>query len=129
MLAMEELLNSNDLFVVWFKNLTSETIVSSKIKMISFSSSGCIQQMPVKSCSGGHKILLCLNFESSKKTKLEKKVEIIGNIAEVVAIDEKFCEVSINFNQFIKEEWHQILDKFSKKQENVNLLINKLKKI
>ena len=120
---------TNEVFVVWFKNLTSDTVVGDNIKMLSFTTNGCCIQLPVKTCSRGHQILLRLNYESSKKSKSAKKIEITGNITELAPIDETLCEVTIHFNQYIKEEWQAILDKFEIKQEKVTSLIAKLKKI
>lgn len=129
-LKMKELEEIQLVFSIWFKNLTSGTIVESRIQMTSFYQNGCHLVVPVRVCAKGHQVLLRVMLEKPKrKTSLPKMIEMTGTILELAAIDEKCNEINIQFSQYVKEEWQAFTEQFEIRQEEINSLIQKLKKI
>lgn len=127
---MKELSEIELVFSIKFKNLTSATVVESQIQMTSFYQNGCNLVIPSKVCQKGHQVLLSFTFEKSKrKNSLPKKMELTGNVVELVPVNEKFNEVNIQFSQYVKEEWQTLIEQFEIRQEEINALIQKLKKI
>lgn len=127
-ILLKDLLETNFSLSVKFKNLTSETALNSDLRALAVSNNGCVLELPHKSCAKGHQILLKFLIKSEgAKVGHASEIEIIGKVTETAPIDENVCEVSIVFNQFIKEEWQLLLDFFERKQEFVTNIINKMK--
>lgn len=119
---MKELMEKKFSFSVWFKNLTSATVVDANIQMTSYYANGCMLVMPAKTCVKGHQVLLRFKFNG-------KSIEVTGNVVDLVTIDERMNEVNVQFTQYIKEEWQAVNEQFEKKQEEITALLQKLKNI
>ncbi len=117
---LRELFEKTPAISIKFFNLTSETLVKEEIQMNSVSQDGCVINLPRSSCSLGHQILLKLKTE-------KKKIEIVGKIIEINVLNEKTCEVKVQFNQYVKEEWQYVLAKFELKQSLISEVIETLK--
>lgn len=63
-----------------------------------------------------------LNFTMS-----DQNIEIIGKVVENLPMDEIFQEVTIQFGQFIKEEWEKLLESFEKNQDLAFEAMEKMK--
>ncbi|WP_408096618.1 hypothetical protein ACJVC5_16395 [Peredibacter sp. HCB2-198] len=127
-LYLKDILDRDISITVDFKNLTSETAVISEIAMSGVSANGCVLKLPAKSCSDGHQVLLRLlvNKEEEGPPK-SKRIDIIGKVMKLEPTAGTELEVTIQFNQFIKEEWKYILDSLERKQEIITQVMDKLK--
>lgn len=127
-LFLKDILDRNISITVDFKNLTSETAAINEVVMAAVSVNGCVLELPAKSCSIGHQVLLRLLVKKEEENPSKsKRIEIIGKVAKLEPNTETELEVTIQFNQFIKEEWKYILDSLERKQEIITQVMNKLK--
>lgn len=127
-LYLKDILDREISITIEFKNLTSETVVPGEVVMSAVSANGCVLKLPGKSCSNGHQVLLRLWVKNEEEgTARPKRIEIIGKVAKLESIIDTELEVTIQFNQFIKEEWKYILDSLEKKQEIITHVMEKLK--
>lgn len=127
-LYLKDILDREISITIEFKNLTSETAVLSEVVMSAVSANGCNLKLPAKSCSNGHQVLLRLLVRNEAEGPVRpKKIEIIGKVAKLESIIDTELEVTIQFNQFLKEEWKYILDSLEKKQEIITQVMEKLK--
>ena len=127
-LFLKDILDREISITVDFKNLTSDTAVISDVVMEAVSVNGCVLTLPPKSCSNGHQVLVRLLVQKVEEgPSKSKRIEIIGKVAKLVSYIETEMEVTIQFNQFIKEEWRYVLDSLEKKQEIISQVMDKLK--
>ncbi len=126
-LIMKDLLEKTFKFSLSFKNLTSETSVDRGVLLTNCYADGCTITIPPKSTVTGHHVLLHFNLPGP--TKVRVKMQITGKVLEVQPVSAKKSEVTIHFNQFVKEEWYAFLNRLDFEQEVINTVVKKLKQI
>lgn len=126
-MKMKELLDKYKKPRASFQNLTSRTHVAA-VEMCSLSNKGCILLLPVNSCSSGHQVLLQIEMYFGPRHSKKNKIEVTGHVKNLNVINERIIEVEIELAQFVKEEWHMVLEHFEARQEEINELIQRLKK-
>ena len=130
-LLLQDLLESKLEFMVKFKNLTSDTKLEKPVNMLEIMDDGCSIEVPARCCAVAHQILLCITITSDKPSKKSKTkdIEAVGKVVTMESIDDKRFEVTINFNQYVKEEWKFLTQYLQARQDSINELTENLKKM
>jgi len=92
-------------------------------------------EMPLRSCSMGHSIMLEVwgkKFSKKLDVCIENKIQIQGVVEEIDLdgnlSERKMQSVKIRFKNYSIGSWKELLDFFQEKQMNINLLIKKTRK-
>src|SRR5690606_16727450 len=113
---------------VSFKNLTSQMTPQGQIELISLSATGCVLQLPLKSCTTAHMALIGVRIqEKVRQAKFESN--FTGKILDTAEINGSYLEVKIHFTQFIKEDLDKMLGILEIRQKQIGEIIKTLKEI
>jgi hypothetical protein len=129
---LENLNQLTDQFTVMATNSTSGNKIS-KIKedvtLIALSKSGVTLEMPKRSCSQGHSLILQIdaNVTNAEGEPVQFHIQVTGVIGEIEGdIQERF-QVKLEFRQYSVEEWQRFLGHVENRQTDANRLLRKMK--
>lgn len=126
-MMMKDLLEKAFKFSLAFKNLTSDTSIDTGVLLTNCYADGCTITLPPKSTVAGHHVLLKFNLPG--RTKLRLKMQMTGKVLDVSPVSTRKSEIKIHFNQYIKEEWYDFLNRLDSEQEFISTVVKKLKQI
>jgi hypothetical protein len=109
-----------------------------QVKIEEFHDKGITIILPTNTCNVGHNLMLL--FIKGRNPKIPKKLpeqgegkgihySAIGKVKEKNPVEKKpkFCTVFIDYNQFDKHGWQELLDEYREKQEEVTSTFCRIK--
>lgn len=123
--------------VLSFKNLTTRTEVRDRprISLVEMADGSMLVEVPGKSCSPRHSVLIKIERPVRRKSKKDGSVktayvllfEATGKVAEVQAAGDGFDRVLVDLVQFDMETWKRFIDFFAGRQDEIEKFLSATK--
>ncbi len=124
-------------YAVLISNLTSKTEIPVKAhtKLIELGDDWLLLEVPVSSCSKGHKLAINIlpKTEAKKATKGQAREKIPGVISITATVEqshelpEEADLIRVKFVQYLKAQWSDFLKEWNQIQERVNKQFKSIK--
>gem|GEM_PF-2627220 len=131
--VLENLNQITESFTILATNSTSGSRISKKsgdVVLVALARTGVTLEMPKRSCSHGHSLILQIeaNVHDSEGEPVRFETQVTGVIEEIEGdLNERF-EVRLEFRQYSVDEWQKFLKHVENRQTEANRILGELKK-